>query len=183
MFSDDPKPYNSYGNGAAMRVSAAGFAASSIEEAKELSKKITEVTHNHPEGIKGAVATALAIYHALQGRNKFFIRQQVLNVFYPSWNGRIYADIKPSYPFNETCQITVPAAIICFLESNDFTDGLKLAISLGGDADTLAAIAAPMACAFYGEMPQQLIDNALKKLPQWMIDINREMNQMNESTK
>lgn len=178
-----PPAYPSFGNGSAMRCSAAALLAHTEEECVTLATQTALPTHNHPEGIKGAVATALAIYHALQGRNKFFIRQQVLNVFYPSWNGRIYADIKPSYPFNETCQITVPAAIICFLESNDFTDGLKLAISLGGDADTLAAIAAPMACAFYGEMPQQLIDNALKKLPQWMIDINREMNQMNESTK
>ena len=95
----------------------------------------------------------------------------------PDWSGETYADIKPSYYFDETCQLTVPAAIICFLESKDYEDCLKLAISLGGDADTLAAIAGPMAYAFYRTMPEELIENAKAKLPKWMLDLNDKLDE------
>ncbi len=166
--------YHSFGNGSAMRCSAAGFMATSETECIELATQTALPTHDHPEGIKGAVATALTIFYAKQSKPKSFIRQHVLQKYYPSWTFLAYSDIKTTYQFNETCQETVPAAIICFLESRSYVDCLKLAISLGGDADTLAAIAGPMAYAHFKYMPQVLIDNAKKKLPEWMLKINDE---------
>ena len=166
--------YNSYGNGSAMRVSAAGFMASDEKQSVELATKTALPTHNHPEGIKGAVATALAIHYAMTGRDKDFIHDNVLNTYYPDWARLRYVDIQPGYRFDETCQRTVPAALICFLESKDYADCLKLAIALGGDADTLGAITGPIAYAFYKEMPDELIKNAKNKLPQWMLDTNDE---------
>lgn len=170
--------YGSFGNGSAMRCSAAGFLAQSKEECIELAKKTAVPTHNHPEGIKGAAATALAIFYGMHGKNKQYVRNNVLEEYYPDWSSKTYVGIKPGYYFDETCQLTVPAAIICFLESKDYEDCLKLAISLGGDADTLACIAGPMAYAYYKVIPEALIENAKKKLPQWMLDINEEMNNM-----
>lgn len=170
-------PYGSYGNGSAMRVSAAAFLAQTKEECIELATQTALPTHNHPEGIKGAVATALAIFYCMQGKDKAFVRRNVLAEYYPDWSGETYADIKPSYYFDETCQLTVPAALICFLESKDYEDCLKLAISLGGDADTLAAIAGPMAYAFYRNMPEKLIENAKAKLPKWMLDLNDKLDE------
>lgn len=167
-------PYNSFGNGSGMRTSAAGFMAKSEEECIDLATQTALPTHNHPEGIKGAVATSLAIYYAKNGESKDFIREHVFNEYYPDWTNKTYAEIKPDYKFDETCQQTIPAALICFLESKDYVDCLKLAISLGGDADTLAAIAGPMAYAFYKEMPAELIENAKAKLPDWMLKINDE---------
>lgn len=166
--------YHSYGNGSAMRCSAAGFMAQSKEECIELATRTALPTHDHPEGIKGAVATALAIFYALQGEGKAFIRRRVLDEYYPDWSRKTYGEIRPDYFFDVTCQRTVPAALICFLESSDYVDCLKLAIALGGDADTLAAIAGPMAYACYKEMPENLVDNAKKKLPQWMLCLNDE---------
>ncbi len=175
LISSVVKPaYNSFGNGSAMRCSAAGFMAKNKEECIGLATQTAMPTHNHPEGIKGAVATALAIHYALQDKGKGFIREQVLDEYYPSWSDKTYGEIKPSYDFDETCQQTVPAALMCFLESKDYADCLKLAIALGGDADTLAAISGPIAYAFYRQMPDELVENAKKKLPQWMLDINDE---------
>lgn len=170
--SEIQPPYNSCGNGSGMRASSAGFLARSKEECIELATLTALPTHNHPEGIKGAVATALAIYYANHGHDKESIRRNVLDEYYPEWSGKTYEEIKPDYYFNELCQLTIPAAIICFLESKDYADCLKLAISLGGDADTLGAIAGPMAYAYYKTMPQELIDNAKSKLPKWMLDLN-----------
>lgn len=167
--------YHSFGNGSAMRVSAAGFMAHTEEECVDLATQTALPTHDHPEGIKGAVATAFAIYHAMHGKDKAYIRSHVLDVFYPDWSGKTYAAIKPDYYFDETCQLTVPAALICFLESSDYVDCLKLAIALGGDADTLAAIAGPMAYAFYKQMPDELVANAKAKLLDWMLAVNDEM--------
>lgn len=164
--------YGSYGNGSAMQCSSAGFLAKDEEDCIRLATLTSLPTHNHPEGIKGAVATALAIHYALRGENKEFIRQHVLEKYYPQWKELSYAGIKPDYFFDETCQRTVPAALICLLEGRDFSDVITLAISLGGDADTLAAISAPMAYALYRTMPQALIDNAKKKLPEWMLSLN-----------
>lgn len=168
-------PYNSFGNGSGMRVSAAGFMAKTKEECIEMATRTALPTHNHPEGIKGAVATALAIYYGMDGKDKDFIRTHVLDEYYPNWSGLTFEGIKPGYGFDETCQQTIPAALICFLESKDYADCLKLAISLGGDADTLAAIAGPMAYAFYREIPEELIANAKAKLPEWMLEINEEL--------
>ena len=119
--------------------------------------------------------TALAIFYAMQGEDKDFIRRNVLDEYYPEWKDKTYAGIKPGYYFDETCQMTIPAALICFLEGKDYVDCITLAISLGGDADTLAAIAGPMAYAYYKYMPQELIDNAKAKLPQWMLELNDEL--------
>ena len=164
--------YHSFGNGSAMRVSAAGFLARTEEECIDFATRTAMPTHDHPEGIKGAVATALAIFYCMQGKDKDFIRINVLDRYYPSWSGKTYDGIKPDFYFDETCQLTVPASIICFLESEDYADCITLAIALGGDADTLAAIAGPIAYAFYKTMPQELIDNAKSKLPKWMLELN-----------
>ena len=170
-----PPAYNSYGNGSGMRCSAAGFMAQSAKECIVLATLTALPTHNHAEGIKGAVATALAIHYAMKGHEKDYIRQQVLRHYYPEWADKSYAEVKARYHFDETCQQTIPAALICFLESHDYADCVKLAIALGGDADTLAAIAAPMAYAFYKSMPDELVRNAKSKLPQWMLKLNDEM--------
>lgn len=167
-------PYDSFGNGSAMRVSSAGFMARTEEECVKFATQTAMPTHNHPEGVKGAVSTALAIFHAFHGKDKDYIRHNVLEQYYPDWADKTYKEIKPTYGFDETCQRTVPAALICFLESKDYVDCLKLAIALGGDADTLAAISGPMAYAMYRYMPQELIDNALRKLPQWMVELSGE---------
>lgn len=167
--------YGSYGNGSAMRVSAAGFLASNEQDCINMAMQTALPTHNHREGIRGAVATALSVFYGMQGHDKAYIRREVLEEYYPNWAALTYDEIKPGYHFDETCQMTVPAALICFLESKDYVDSLKLAISLGGDADTLGAITGPMAYAYYKEMPTELIDNAKSKLPEWMLEVNEEM--------
>ena len=158
MFSDNPQPYNSFGNGAAMRVSAAGFAATSLEEAKLLSKKITEVTHNHPEGIKGAEATAVAIFMAKSGKSMLEIRDYIDENYYPM--NFTLDQIRPTYQFNETCQDTVPQALMAFFESTSFEDAIRNAISIGGDSDTIAAICGGVAEAYYG-IPVDIRKHAL----------------------
>jgi len=174
--AEDVEPaYGSFGNGSGMRVSAAGFLAKTEEECIELATRTALPTHNHPEGIKGAVATALAIFYGMQGKDKAYVRANVLQKYYPEWAGRTYAEIQPDYSFDETCQLTIPAALICFLESKNYEDCLKLSIALGGDADTVAAIAGPMAYAHYGEMPEDLVLNAKEKLPEWMLAVGEEL--------
>jgi type I restriction enzyme M protein len=168
MFSDDPKPYMSYGNGAAMRVSACGFAATSLEEAKLLSRMVTEVTHNHPEGIKGAEATAITIYLAKNGKNLLEIRDYINKNYYPL-NFRL-DDIRESYEFNETCQGTVPQAIEAFLESTSFEDAIRNAISIGGDSDTIAAITGSIAEAYYG-VPIDIRKHVLTYLDKRLLEI------------
>lgn len=182
LISPEIKPsYGSFGNGSAMRCSSAGFLARTKEECIDLATKTALPTHDHPEGIKGAVATALAIFYGMQGKDKDFIRENVLNEYYPDWSSKTYDGIKPGYRFNETCQLTVPASLICFLESTDYEDCIKMSIALGGDADTLAAISGPMAYAYYREMPEAMIANAKKKLPKWMLDLNDELDTKVES--
>lgn len=168
MFSDDPKPYYSYGNGAAMRVSAAGFVASSLEEAKDVAKKITEVTHNHPEGIKGAQATAVAIYMAKSGASLLEIRDYIDKKYYPM--NFTLDGIRDTYKFNETCQNTVPQALMAFFESVNFEDSIRNAISIGGDSDTLAAICGGVAEAYYG-VPNKIRKDALVFLDQRLLKI------------
>lgn len=155
MYSKNPKPYNSFGNGAAMRVSACGFAANSLEEAKALSQAVTEVTHNHPEGIKGAEATTVAIYLAKTGTPMEQIREIMDREYYPM--DFTLDEIRKTYQFNETCQNTVPQALMAFFESTSFEDAIRNAISIGGDSDTLAAITGGIAQAYYGidEIMQQ----------------------------
>lgn len=151
VFSSDPRPYNSFGNGAAMRVSPAGFFARDEKEAVQLAKTVTAVTHNHEEGIKGAVATAVAIYMAGRGAKKEAIRQRIEDDYYIL--DFTIDGIRPLYVFNETCQETVPQALVCFFESESFEDAIRTAISLGGDSDTVAAITGAVAEAYYGIPP------------------------------
>ena len=148
MYAQEPRPYNSYGNGAAMRVSACGFAAETLAQAAALSAQVTAVTHNHPEGMKGAEATAAAVFLARQGSSIPEIRRYIEQHYYPldfTLDG-----IRASYSFNETCQNTVPQAIEAFLESTGFEDAIRGAISVGVDSDTLAAITGGIAEAYYG---------------------------------
>lgn len=168
MFSDDPKPYNSYGNGAAMRVSAAGFAASSLEEAKQMSGMITEVTHNHPEGMKGAEATVTAIYMARTGSSIPEIRDVIDRNYYPM--DFTLDGIRDTYQFNETCQNTVPQALMAFFESTGFEDAIRNAISIGGDSDTIAAITGGIAEAYYG-VPTDIRKQALTFLDERLLRI------------
>ncbi len=161
VFSDNPKPYNSFGNGAAMRISPVGFFANTEHEARELSKTVTSVTHNHEEGIKGAEATVVSIYMARHGATEEEIRQKI-NENYYSLNFTIN-EIRDTYKFNETCQGTVPQAIVAFLESTSFEDAIRTAISVGGDSDTVAAIAGSIAEAYYG-VPDDIKEKALTYL-------------------
>ena len=168
----------SFGNGSAMRCSPAGWLAKSEEECIRMATETAAPTHNHPEGIKGAVATALAVFYLKNGCNKDFIKDVVLSRYYPQWAVLNYGDFHDEYTFNSTCPGSVGPAIICFLESKDYVDCLRLAISLGGDADTLAAIAGPMAYAFYKEMPDSLVYKALKTLPEWMVSVNERFDKL-----
>ncbi len=159
----DPQPYNSWGNGSAMRVSAVGWMFDSLEKTLEVAKETAVVTHNHPEGIKGAQATAAAIYLARTGKSKQDIKQFIETTF--SYDlGRTCDEIRPFYRFNESCQGTVPEAIIAFLDSSDFENAICLAVSLGGDSDTLACITGGIAEAFYG-IPEDIEKQVYDKLP------------------
>ncbi|MGI6437592.1 MAG: ADP-ribosylglycohydrolase [Spirochaetales bacterium] len=168
IYSEDPAPYNSYGNGAAMRVSPCAYAATSFEEALQLSQKVTEVTHNHPEGIKGAEATTAAIWLARQGKSIPEIRNYIDQHYYPM--DFTLDAIRPTYTFDVTCQGTVPQAIMAFLESNDFEDAVRNAISIGGDSDTVAAITGSIAQAYYG-VPEEIRDQALLFLDEPLLKI------------
>lgn len=168
IYSDDPQPYMSYGNGAAMRVSPCAFAANSLEEAKAMSRAVTEVTHNHREGIKGAEATTVAIYMARTGSTLQEIRAEIHAHYYPM--NFTLDGIRMTYRFNETCQNTVPQALMAFFESADFEDAIRNAISIGGDSDTLAAITGGIAQAYYG-VPDALRERALGYLDERMLDI------------
>ena len=172
MANHYPRPYRSLGNGSAMRCSSAGWLADSVEECVKMATETAAPTHTHPEGIKGAVATALAIFYLKNGASKEYIRENILNVYYPDWANLEYAAFHDEYTFNSTCAGSVGPAMICFLESRDYIDCIKLAISLGGDADTLAAIAGPMAYAYYKKMPDAVVCQAIKKLPDWMLNVN-----------
>ena len=145
----NPKPYGSYGNGSAMRVSAAGWLYDSMERTREVARATANVTHNHPEGIKGAEATASAIYMARNESSKEEIKEYIEREFHYNLD-RTLDEIRPGYHMDETCQRTVPEAIIAFLESKDFEDAIRNAVSLGGDTDTLGAITGSIAEAFYG---------------------------------
>ena len=151
----NPKPYGSYGNGSAMRVSAAGWLYDSIERTREVARATANVTHNHPEGIKGAEATASAIYMARNGSSKEEIKEYIEREFHYDLS-RTLDNIRLYYHHVESCQETVPEAIIAFLESKDFEDAVRNAVSLGGDTDTLGAITGSIAEAFYG-IPAVLI--------------------------
>ena len=166
--SNNPQPYNSFGNGSAMRVSACAYAAKTIDEAIALSRAVTEVTHNHPEGIKGAEAVAVAIYLALEGKSIFEIRDYIDKHYYPM--NFTLDSVRDTYHFDVTCQGSVPQAIMAFLESADFEDAIRNAVSLGGDADTQAAIAGSIAEAYYG-IPAGIRKLALTFLDETMLTV------------
>jgi ADP-ribosylglycohydrolase len=157
--SGNREPYNSWGNGSAMRVSPVAYAFHTLEEVLQGARATAEVTHNHAEGIRGAQATAAATFLARQGASKKEIREAVEQQSGYDLS-RPIASIRETYLFNESCQETVPEAITAFLESTDYEDAIRLAISLGGDADTLACIAGGMAEAFYGGVPQSIAQPA-----------------------
>lgn len=159
---ENPEPYNSFGNGSAMRVSAAGWLYDTLEETLKMAKLTAEVTHNHEEGIKGAQATAAAIYLARTGHSKEEIKEYIENEFGYDLS-RTCDEIRPDYYHDESCQRTVPEAITAFLEGEDFEDVIRTAVSLGGDCDTLTCIAGSIAEAFYG-IPDEIAKKALNKL-------------------
>ena len=157
-------PYNSYGNGSAMRVSPVGFAFDSEERVLEEARKSAEVTHNHPEGIKGAEAVALAVFLARTTGDKGLIRRRIEGLFGYDL-GRGTDEIRPAYKFDVTCQGSVPEAIIAFLESHDFEDAVRRAVSLGGDSDTIACMAGGIAQAFYKSIPHRIEREVWARLP------------------
>lgn len=154
------EPYNSWGNGSAMRVSPVGFAFGTLEEVVAEARRSAEPTHNHAEGIRGAEAIAAAIFLGRTGKSKEEIRSAIESRFGYDLSPRL-DDIRPDYSFDESCQGTVPPAIIAFLESRDYEDAIRKAISLGGDADTLACIAGGIAEAFYGGVPEPIARRAM----------------------
>lgn len=167
--SKDSEPYNSFGNGSAMRVSACGHVGKSLEETLTLAERVASVTHNHPEGIKGAQAVAGAIFLARTGKNKEEIRQFVTDNFY---NLDFTLDaIRPSYQFDSSCQGSVPQAIVAFLEAEDFEDAIRNAVSLGGDSDTLAAIAGSIAEPFFG-IPDEIVYQTTDFLPSLIMEVS-----------
>lgn len=165
----DPHPYNSFGNGSAMRVSPCGALATSLDEVLQLARKSAEVTHNHPEGIKGAQATAAAIHLALSGRRDE-IKDYVEREFGYDLS-RDYDEIKAHYSFDVTCQGSVPESIIAFLGSDSYESTIRRAVSLGGDADTQGAIAGGIAAAYYGEIPEHILSEVRDRLPEDMLRI------------
>lgn len=165
-----PKPYNSFGNGSAMRVSPVGWAFDTLEETLEAAKQSAEITHNHPEGIKGAQATAACIFMARTGKSKQEIKEYVETKFGYDLS-RTCNEIRPTYQFNESCQGTVPESIIAFLESTDFESAIRLTVSLGGDADTMGAITGAIAEAYYNVIPEHIKNEVLKRLPVEFINV------------
>ena len=172
LYEDDPQPYQSYGNGSAMRVSPAAWLATDMAETLRLARLTAQVTHDHPEGIKGAQAVAAAIFLARTGHGKAEIKAHVERKFGYDLS-RTCDEIRPTYHHVESCQETVPQAITAFLESTDFEDALRTAVSLGGDSDTLAAITGSIAEAFYG-VPEELRHECRKRLPPELAEILRE---------
>jgi ADP-ribosylglycohydrolase len=167
LYLDDPQPYYSWGNGSAMRVSPIGWAFDSLEETIEQAKPSAGITHNHPEGLKGAAAVAAALYLARTGEKKRIIKEYIAGEFEYDLD-RTLDNIRPFYTFDSSCQGTVPEAIIAFLESENFEDAIRKAISLGGDSDTLACIAGGIAEAFYGGVPEKIKTKVLDLLPEEM---------------
>jgi ADP-ribosylglycohydrolase len=180
IHSQNPTPYNSFGNGSAMRVSSCAWCSNSREIALEYALVSAECTHDHPEGIKGAIAVADLIYYAIHcSKSKLNMKALASNGY--GYNLNMTCDeIRRTNTFNETCQVTVPQAIVCFLESSDFESAIRLAVSIGGDSDTIAAITGSIAEAFYG-IPEHIKSATLEYLPQEFISIllkfNRKTNE------
>lgn len=170
MISKSMEPYNSWGNGSAMRTSPVGFLCQDERSVLQTAKKCAEVTHNHSEGIKGAQAVSFAIYLARHGSSKEEIKEQTTRWFGYDLSSCL-DEIRPSYRFDESCQRTVPQAFLAFLESSDYESAIRNAISLGGDADTLACITGGLAEAYYGELPDHIVTEARRRLPEEFLRI------------
>ena len=170
MWAWENTPYNSFGNGSAMRVSPVGFAFDAVDEVLRWAQRSAEVTHNHPEGIKGAKATALAILLARQDASKAAIRTEIAARFGYDLD-RTVDDIRPGYSFDVSCQGSVPESLVAFLDSTSYEDAVRNAISLGGDADTMACIAGGIAQAFYGQLPPGIVREVRRKLSIEFLDI------------
>ena len=168
IYSDNPKPYGSFGNGAAMRVSACGFVANSLEEVMELSNAVTEVTHNHPEGLKGAEATAVTVFMAKSGYKKEEIKEYIVDNYYDM--DFTLDEIRKSYTFDVSCQGSVPQALEAFFESESFEDAIRNAISIGGDSDTIAAITGGVAETYYG-IPEEMAEKAKEYLDEELLEV------------
>ncbi|MCX6159242.1 MAG: ADP-ribosylglycohydrolase family protein [Ignavibacteriae bacterium] len=164
IYMENPKPYNSWGNGSAMRVSACGSLYDYLVDSLEAAKNSAMPTHNHPEGIKGAQATASAIYLARQGSSKAEIKNYIENTFYYDLNRKI-DDIRKIYNYDVSCKGSVPESIIAFLESSDYESAIRLAISIGGDSDTIACITGGIALAYYKELPFEIGNKVWNILP------------------
>ena len=168
LVDEHPQPYNSWGNGAAMRVSACGWAGRTLEETKAMSRAVTAITHDHPEGLKGAEATAVATFLARTGKTLDEIREVVLRDYYPI--DFTLDAIRPAYDFDVSCQGSVPQALEAFFESTSFEDAIRNAVSIGGDSDTIAAIAGAVAGAYYGipadirEKAETFLDDNLRNV-------------------
>jgi ADP-ribosylglycohydrolase len=169
LASPDPKPYHSWGNGSAMRVSSAGWLFDTLEETRQAAARTARVTHDHPEGIKGAEAAASAVFLARAGAGKGEIRDYIARQFGYDLS-RTCDEIRPDYRFDVSCQGTVPEAVIAFLEAESFEDNLRTAVSLGGDCDTLTCISAAIGEAFWG-VPEELKEECRKRLPEDMLRV------------
>ena len=163
-------PYGSWGNGSAMRASACGWFFDTLEETERVAALSAVITHNHPEGIKGAQATAAAIWMARNGKSKSEIKDYISTRYNYDLN-RTYEYLNRTYDWDASCQGTVPEAIIAFLESKDFEDAIRKAVSMGGDSDTLACITGGIAEAFYGGVPEEIRAKVLERLPKAFRDI------------
>lgn len=170
LINPEAPTFASYGNGSAMRVSPVGYAFKTMDETLLEAKKSAEVSHSHPEGIKGAQATTASVFLARTGASKEEIREFITNTFQYNLS-RTCDEIRPGYHFDSSCQGTVPESIIAFLESKDYEDAIRLTISLGGDSDTMGAITGAIAEAFYGEVPQFIKQKVIKLLPFEFLDI------------
>lgn len=170
ILSEQPKPYNAYTNGAAMRVSPIGWFYDNLEAVQAEARRSAAVSHDHPEGIKSAVALASAIFMARKGSSKTEIKNY-LETNYEYNLSRTLADIRPTYQFETAAATSVPEAIIAFLESFEFEEAIRNAISLGGDADTQACIAGALAEAFYKKIPNDIASEGIRRLPLGFIEI------------
>lgn len=173
LWGSDSAPYNSWGNGSAMRVSPVGFAFDTEAEVLHHADQTARVTHNHPEGVKGAQATALAVFLARQGASKEQVRATIGRRFGYHLDTSV-DDIRPGYRFDVSCQGTVPQALVCFLDSDSYEDAVRNAVSLGGDSDTLACIAGGIAEAFYGGVPGHVSRTIRALLPPDLLSITED---------
>ena len=170
LFAAAPAPYNSWGNGSAMRVAPVGFAFDTVDDVLREAERSAAVTHDHPEGIKGAQATALAVFMGRSGATKEDIREELIRRFGYDLR-RTIEQIRPTYRWDVSCAGSVPEAITAFLDSTDVEGAIRLAISLGGDADTQAAIAGGIAEAFYRGVPADIVDATRKRLPSEFLEV------------